>query len=599
MIVKNESNVIISTLENLWSYIKFDYWVISDTGSTDNTKELIIDFFNKKKVKGELFEDEWKDFGYNRTKALKEAYGKTDYVFIFDADDKIHGHFQLPDFTKDKYMLMFGSNVKYLRPLLVNNRRKWKFVGVLHEYLTTDEETNGTTETITGDYYILSGRTGNRNNNVNKYYDDAMILTKAYFKETIEGDLRLASRYAFYCAQSFRDTSKHVVDSIEWYKKVLELGGWEQEKYFSCIQLGVLLFKINKNEEALFYLLKAIEYDNERIEGVSMAMSYYHRSNNHLLVNLLYNKYKNYTLPKDRLFIYNDIYKNKEIEYFNFLSAIFTDNKESVCECAKKLIHTSNRKVVFSKLENYAKYADLEMLYILNDYLWENKNGDIKHLFKPWYTLYEKVKSELTQINTSMVESIRSFLSKNPRVFLSFENNGNLESFQETIHSITNTWMDADKVDYWFCVDNKIKGEDRSALRKKYKWINYHFDGGDIMEAVFAKMKELKPEYWIHLENGVFHTKMNYVLETGDKSQIAYNRHNSKTISDYTNKNYMNMEEELIESTEMSPKKEFAFSITPVSDTLKQKPKTFQEFKNLWNGKRKSINRITYEILEI
>jgi glycosyltransferase involved in cell wall biosynthesis len=257
MIVKNESKVIVSTLENLCSYIPFDYWVISDTGSTDNTKELIVDFFDKKKVKGELFEEAWKDFGYNRTKALQRAYQKTDYLFIFDADDKIMGDFHLPDFTKDKYMFIFGQQVKYSRPLMVTNRKKWKFVGVLHEYLDIDETPNYTTEMIPGNYYILSGRTGNRSSNANKYYDDAVILTRAYVDETIRGDLKLAARYAFYCAQSFRDTSKHAVDSIEWYKKVLELDTWQQEKYFSCLQLGIQLFTLEKNEEALFYLLKA------------------------------------------------------------------------------------------------------------------------------------------------------------------------------------------------------------------------------------------------------------------------------------------------------------------------------------------------------
>ena len=43
MIVKNESHVIINTLECLVKFFPFSYWVISDTGSTDNTKELIID----------------------------------------------------------------------------------------------------------------------------------------------------------------------------------------------------------------------------------------------------------------------------------------------------------------------------------------------------------------------------------------------------------------------------------------------------------------------------------------------------------------------------------------------------------------------------
>jgi len=37
MIVKNESKIIKETLDNICKYIKLDYWVISDTGSTDNT----------------------------------------------------------------------------------------------------------------------------------------------------------------------------------------------------------------------------------------------------------------------------------------------------------------------------------------------------------------------------------------------------------------------------------------------------------------------------------------------------------------------------------------------------------------------------------
>ena len=56
MIVKNESHIILNTLENLYSYIKFSYWVISDTGSTDDTKSIITNFFKQKNIPGELVE---------------------------------------------------------------------------------------------------------------------------------------------------------------------------------------------------------------------------------------------------------------------------------------------------------------------------------------------------------------------------------------------------------------------------------------------------------------------------------------------------------------------------------------------------------------
>ena len=106
MIVKNEAHIIKETFDNILTYIALSYWVISDTGSTDGTQQVIKDYFNSKNIDGELFEDEWRDFGYNRTLALKHANKKTDYLFIFDADDRIHGNFKLPEnhlFNEEMY----------------------------------------------------------------------------------------------------------------------------------------------------------------------------------------------------------------------------------------------------------------------------------------------------------------------------------------------------------------------------------------------------------------------------------------------------------------------------------------------------------------
>ena len=41
MIVKDESHIITETLTKLTNKIKFDYYVICDTGSSDNTKKYI------------------------------------------------------------------------------------------------------------------------------------------------------------------------------------------------------------------------------------------------------------------------------------------------------------------------------------------------------------------------------------------------------------------------------------------------------------------------------------------------------------------------------------------------------------------------------
>ena len=65
--------------------------------------------------------------------ALEHAFNKTDYLFIFDADDFINGSLVLPILTHDSYGFKFGNDFTYTRPLLINNRLKWKFIGILHE----------------------------------------------------------------------------------------------------------------------------------------------------------------------------------------------------------------------------------------------------------------------------------------------------------------------------------------------------------------------------------------------------------------------------------------------------------------------------------
>ena len=178
MIVKNEAHIIAETLEHLCKFIQFDYWVISDTGSTDKTKEIIKEFFKAKGIPGELQEEAWQDFGYNRTKAFEGAFGKTDYAFVWDADDEIRGDFKLPsELVADSYKFTFGheSGMRYSRPQLFNNRKRWCYKGVLHEYANCLEEC-GPAETVGGNYFFVSGRTGARNKDPQKYLKDAHIF---------------------------------------------------------------------------------------------------------------------------------------------------------------------------------------------------------------------------------------------------------------------------------------------------------------------------------------------------------------------------------------------------------------------------------------
>ena len=84
MIVKNESRIIRRLFDSVVNII--DCYCICDTGSTDNTIEIIEQYFREKNIPGKVVQEPFKNFCHNRTFALKECVGMSDFVLLLDAD---------------------------------------------------------------------------------------------------------------------------------------------------------------------------------------------------------------------------------------------------------------------------------------------------------------------------------------------------------------------------------------------------------------------------------------------------------------------------------------------------------------------------------
>lgn len=595
MIVKNESKVIIDTLLNLTKYINFDYWVISDTGSTDGTQQMIEAFFWNKGIPGEIVSHEWQDFGYNRTKALEAAYNKTDYLLIFDADDSLQGNFNLPFDQKpyaDRYMLKIGQGFEYIRPLLINNRKRWAFKGVLHEYLANLEPVNEEV-IVGGNYHVESGRTGNRSQNPDKYYNDAVILKNAYAKELLLPDKGLSGRYAFYCARSFKDAGdKYNSEAIEWYKKVLDIPNhWSQEKYYSALEIGYIYKNQNKPEEAVNYFLKTIEYDAERIEGIISAVEHFYQNKQYILVNALYHKFKNYKLdfvPKlgDKLFV-NKHYYNDRLEFFNGIIGYFINDKASGYTCCKQVL--INQQVGENELsitlnnlmfyrENIEKDKDTlslfkvadQMIYKNNEIIYNSQVHDL------WNMLFKQNRLQWTVLNRHIIKKIKTAVEEpyaktskadkskadtgkadKSKIIITFTTCKRLDLFKETINSILNQWTDVDLITSWFCVDDNSSPEDRHFMKSTYHWMDYYMKTPSekghraSMNIIWCKLHDSKPDYWIHMEDDfLFYHPMDYVTQaiTALKNktaismgikQIVFNRNYAETVDNYKSKGHL------------------------------------------------------------
>ena len=570
MIVKNESHIIESTLEKLFKKIRIDYWVISDTGSTDNTKEIINSFFKKKNIPGELVEHEWKDFGYNRSKALECAYNKTDYVLIFDADDELCGNFVLPtNMNMDGYRFNFGSEngVSYVRVLLVNNRKRWCYKCVLHEYIECLDPVCKY-ETINGNYYVVSGRSGARNQDPQKYYKDALILEKAHAKALEEKD-DLYIRYAFYCANSYMDCH-HYNEAIEWYKTTLKQPNWLQEKYVSCLRLNECYEKLKQEESGIFYLVESRKYDKTRVEGFFQLIKYYCVAGMIDIAYLYYSLIKNWYETEFLNTVDFSSYLFLSVSVYNFYLAYYMiivycrldrheeglvmfeiiSNKKYI-ECGEWFINnvfhnfrlyipaflknnwSNSKKITFlSNLLNYIELSQEKNIIIKEEYI--EAIHELINKFKPVLTTYK---------SCSQLKSKKNDV----KIFLSITTCKRLDLFKQTMNSVLNTWLDINKVDYFFCVDDNSSEKDQEYMKDKYSFFKFYLKTNEerghrtSMNIIWKKINKLKPKYWIHLEDDwLFFKEDNYVQRSVDIlekyasnniHQILFNRNYAELYS--------------------------------------------------------------------
>ena len=305
MIVKNEEATIERCIESVCPFI--DYYIICDTGSSDNTKALIKAFFDKKGISGEILDHKWEDFGTNRTKALEACYGKTKWALMIDADDTIEGKLPIEKFDDnvDGYNVQLSrGNFIWSRVQIFNVKNKpWKFLEPLHEYAWAD---NARTEDLVGDYRWTARSEGSRakafKDEVEKYTNDYFIL-KGYLKKNPNDP-----RKQFYAAQSAFDARMYKIAEAEYLAK-LKLENWIEEAFYSWYKIGQCREKLGKPLpqiiDAYMQAYDTAPYRVEPLYSMSCLYRFAGRPRSAFLVANLGNKIP---LPKNSLFVESDQY---------------------------------------------------------------------------------------------------------------------------------------------------------------------------------------------------------------------------------------------------------------------------------------------------
>lgn len=348
MIVKDESAVIQRCLDSLRDHI--DYWVIVDTGSTDGTQELVRALLSS--VPGELHERPWRDFGHNRTEAIRLAAAKAEYLLLLDADEQLvcPSGFRFPPLTADQYLArlrMVGSTHSWFRSLLLKASRGWRFEGVVHEYPDCDGPY--VTEQLAG-FWIDSYVDGARNADPRqKFLRDAALLEQAHERDPSD------ARAVFYLAQSYRDASE-LEPALRFYQQRAAMGGWDEEVWYSLFQVALLKSQLGFSDEAILAaFLEAHANRPARAEALCALATRLRLSQRWVLAELFARAAAKIARPSDILFVDDSVYDWRAADELAIACYWTGKYRESAEGCRRlatsRLLPESERERVLKNLD--------------------------------------------------------------------------------------------------------------------------------------------------------------------------------------------------------------------------------------------------------
>ena len=344
MIVRNESRIIIRLLTSVLSIV--DTYVICDTGSTDDTPKIIKDFFDTHNIPGEVINEPFKNFGYNRTFALKAARNKATYALLLDADMifKIEPNFNKQALTKDAYMIIQkGGGLNYYNTRLIRLDINATCVGPTHEYY--DLPSGHSDEKLSTIWIDDIGDGGSK---ANKFERDIKLLKDGIEEEPNNG------RYYFYLANSYFNSGKNA-ECIPYYKKRIELGGWVEEVFYAYLNLGHAYMKSGQDGEAIFTWMNGYNHYQSRSETIYEICKYYREKGKNKLAMVFCLLGKDIPYPKnDTLFIHKDVYETGFDYELSILG--YYNNYPDTYKVINRLMNYSNQSYN-NLLSNYKFYC--------------------------------------------------------------------------------------------------------------------------------------------------------------------------------------------------------------------------------------------------
>lgn len=278
LMVKNEENRIKISLDSVKNEI--DGIVIFDTGSTDNTVNVVKKYAKKNNLHLHLIEGIFEDFSTSRNKMLEYSNSFLyDYLILFDCNDelKIDSILTLKELLVNKkksdnpdaflihqnWYIGPGYNLDYYNIKIIKPNLGFKYKGSVHEYIETPEGVNvKKLEHVT----IFQDRVAdNDGKTFARWEKDLILLQKDLKKNPTDG------RTQYYLAQTL-DGLGRKKEAYEFYKLRAENNsGFYEERFLSMMNCGNI---VSDQFEKIAWYLKAFEINNRAEPLIEIAKIY-------------------------------------------------------------------------------------------------------------------------------------------------------------------------------------------------------------------------------------------------------------------------------------------------------------------------------------
>jgi len=288
MMVKNENKRLHVSLNSVIGHV--DALIIFDTGSTDNTIDIIRNFSETHKINLYLIQGEFTNFSISRNTSLHYADSiGVHYLLLLDCNDELRGGKNLKLFVNDYFTKnnncflvcqewFNGLNEKYYNIRLVKNRCGWRYRGSVHEWMKdTNKEGPEPTYPVIRipdelGIVLYQDRTQDDDKSGKRFTRDRELLLKDHLTNPKD------PRTLFYLAQTCECLLKY--DEALYYSKLrLEQDGFEEEKFHSYMRCGNSCLQLEHNwEDVMGWYIKAYEHSLRAEAVVKIADYYRHRA---------------------------------------------------------------------------------------------------------------------------------------------------------------------------------------------------------------------------------------------------------------------------------------------------------------------------------